>query len=95
MLKLDDHSLACRGLLVVGERIMKFVQCPADVSELELIRHSRDQRASLRAKGLQVTRALIAAAASPPSKVIRLLYVLRVSNEDNWKRSSRWDDEIL
>lgn len=48
---------------------MKFVQCPVDVGELVLVRLCRDQRASLRAEGLRLTRALIAAAASPPAKV--------------------------
>lgn len=48
---------------------MKFLQSSTDVAELEHIRHARDQRASLRAEGLRLTRALVAAAASPPSKV--------------------------
>lgn len=53
----------------VSERIMKFVQCPASVYELELVRQCRDQRASLRAEGLRLTGALVEAAASPPAKV--------------------------
>lgn len=52
----------------VGERIMKFTQCATDVSELESVRQCRDQRAKLRAEGLRLTRALVAAAASPPAK---------------------------
>lgn len=48
---------------------MKFVQCPAHVSELESVRQCRDERASLRAEGLRLTRALVAAAASQPAKV--------------------------
>ena len=52
----------------VSERIMKFAQCPTDVSELEMVRQCRDQRAKLRAEGLRLTRALVAAAASPPAK---------------------------
>ncbi|CAN0572719.1 unnamed protein product, partial [Ectocarpus sp. 12 AP-2014] len=35
----------------VSERIMKFAQCPADVSQLEMVRQCRDQRAKLRAEG--------------------------------------------
>lgn len=49
---------------------MKFAQCPTDVSELEVVRQRRDQRAKLRAEGLRLTRTLVAAAASPPAKVI-------------------------
>eukprot|EP00752_Nemacystus_decipiens_P002251 g2132.t2 len=52
----------------VSERIMRFAQCPTDVSELEMVRQCRDQRAKLRAEGLRLTRALVAAAASPPAK---------------------------
>lgn len=48
---------------------MKFAQCPADVSQLEMVRQCRDQRAKLRAEGLKLTRALVEAAASPPAKV--------------------------
>lgn len=53
----------------VSERIMKFAQCPADVSQLEMVRQCRDQRAKLRAEGLRLIRALVEAAASPPAKV--------------------------
>lgn len=61
------------GLCLLGavsERIMQFVQCSADVRELERVRQCRDQRASLRAEGLRLTRALVTAAASPPAKVM-------------------------
>ena len=54
----------------VGERIMEFVQCNADVKELVQVRQHRDERASLRAEGLKLTRALVAAAASAPAKVL-------------------------
>lgn len=59
----------CSVCFAVSERIMKFVQSDTHVSELELVRQCRDQRASLRAEGLRLTRALVTAAASPPAKV--------------------------
>ena len=60
----------CLLLCAVSERIMRFVQCSADVGELERVRQCRDQRASLRAEGLRLIRVLVTAAASPPAKVI-------------------------
>lgn len=63
-------NTSCRlPVPAVSERIMKFAQCPTDVSQLEMVRQCRDQRAKLRAEGLRLTRALVAAAASPPAKV--------------------------
>lgn len=53
----------------VSERIMEFVQCNAGVGELVQVRQRRDERASLRAEGFKLTRALLAAASSPPAKV--------------------------
>lgn len=67
---LPDLALGLCLLDAVSERIMQFVQCSADVGELERVRQCRDQRASLRAEGLRLTRALVAAAASPPAKVM-------------------------
>lgn len=49
---------------------MQFVQSSVDVAELERVRQYRDKRASLRAEGLRLVRALVTAAASPPAKVI-------------------------
>lgn len=63
------RGVVCFAVGAVSERIMKFAQCPADVSQLEMVRQCRDQRAKLRAEGLQLTRALVDAAASPPAKV--------------------------
>lgn len=65
----------CVCWVAVSERIMQFVQCSADVGELERVRQCRDRRASLRAEGLRLIRTLVTAAASPPAKVTGQSYL--------------------
>lgn len=62
-------------LHTVAERIMRFVQSPAEVHELKFVRRCRDQRSQRRAEGLRLTRALVAAAASRPAKVMISLHL--------------------